>query len=308
LFVYVVILAIVRLGPKAVGFLFRFFLASFPFVLYVGLVSELQPLVAQHSARGVMGSPNLFDYLLGFGLPLLICAAGLTVRPGQWLKHYWQLVLWFVLSLGLAYFPFWFQRKIIFGAQIPLCILAGISFDLILTDLPWLRGRNWALASAASILVPLLIATPVYQLLAASKEVERNPNQTYYISNEMLAGLKFLKAHSSPDDVVFATYETSRLIPALSGNTVLWGHWAMSVDLEERRQWNAQLFNDSPNWQDYQRSSEFWGTGIRYILADGDLKRSIEENPDMWRVILTDSDIVYANAAVVVYKHRDRRS
>jgi hypothetical protein len=308
LFAYAVILTLARRGPNALGFLFRFFLASFPFVLYVALVSTLQPLVSRHSARGEMKSPGLLDYLLGFGLPLLICAAGLTVKPGQWLKRYWQLVLWFLLCLGFAFLPFWFQRKLIFGAHIPLCILAAISLDLILTRVSWLRSRNWASVSAAIFLSPLLIATPVYQLLNASREVRRNAGGSYYISNEMLEGLKFLEDHSRPNQIVFATYATSRLIPAFSGNTVLWGHWAMSVDLEERRKWNAQLFDDNPNWQDPRRSDDFWRTGIQYIFADGDLRNSIEQNPNMWRVILSDADKVFANNSVVIYKHRTGQS
>ncbi len=43
------------------------------------------------------------------------------------MKQYWQVVLWFLMSVVFAYFPFWFQRKLIFGAHIPLCILAAVS-------------------------------------------------------------------------------------------------------------------------------------------------------------------------------------
>jgi len=304
LFAYAVIIALARTGPGALGLLLRFFVASFPFVLYVVLVSILQPLVSQHSASGEMKSPHLVAYLLGFGLPLLICVLGLTMKPWDWLQRYWQLVLWFVLSLVFANLPWWFQRKIIFSAQVPLCILAAISLDLILTRASWPKSRNWTLVSGGIILLPLLIATPVYLLVSESREVRNNSNGAYYISNELLDGLNFLKNKSRPDDVVFATYDTSRLIPAFSGNTVLWGHWAMSVDLAEREGWNAHLFNDNPNWQDKQRSREFWGTGIQYILADGNLRESIEQNPDMWRVILDDADKVFVNSSVVIYKHR----
>jgi len=241
--------------------------------------------------------------VLGFGIPLLICVAGLAVKPRDWLKRHWELVLWFLLCLLFANLPWWFQRKIIFGAQIPLCILAAISLDLILTRVSWLRSRNWAVISGV-IIVPLLIATPVYLLSSESTEVRRNVDGTYYISDEMLQGLNFLKHGSRPNDIVFATYETSRLIPALAGNTVIWGHWAMSVDLEQRREWSAHLFGENPNWQDSHRSNAFWGTGIQYIFADGDLRASIEKNPDMWRVILNDADKVFANDSVVIYKHR----
>ncbi len=304
LFAYAVIITLVRRGPVAPGLLVRFFSAAFPFVLYVVLVSILQPLVSRHSASGEMKSPKFLAYALGFGLPLIICVAGLAVKPGQWLKRYWQLLLWFLMSLGFAYLPFWFQRKLILGAQIPLCILAGILLDLILARLSWLRARNWAMIGGAIIVAPLLIATPVFQLYSENQEIQQNPDGVYYIANELLAALNFLKHESKPDEVVFATYETSRLIPALSGNTVLWGHWAMSVDIEERRQWSARLFYENKKWEDKQRAIDFWGTGIGYIVADGDLKKSIEQDPEMWRIILADADKVFENSSVVIYKHR----
>jgi hypothetical protein len=290
------------------GLLGRFFSASFPFVLYVVLVSILQPLVSRHSTSGEMRSGSFVGCLLGFGLPLLICVAGLTVKPDQWVKRYWPLVLWFLLSLGFAYLPFWFQRKLIFGAQIPLCILAAISLDLILTRIPWLRSRNWALVICAIVFLPLLIATPVYQLLSASRKVRYNADSTYYISDDLLAGLKFLKERSRPQEVVFASLTTSRLIPAFSGNTVLWGHWAQAVDLQERKQWSAHLFSENPIGPDKQRSHEFWGTDIQYIFADGNLKKFIEQNPDRWRGILSDADQVFANPSVVIYRHRTEQS
>ncbi len=68
------------------------------------------------------------------------------------MKRYWQLVAWFVLSLALAYAPLWFQRKLIFGAQIPLCILAAISFDLLLAKCASGKTAKLALVAATVVL------------------------------------------------------------------------------------------------------------------------------------------------------------
>ena len=94
--------------------------------------------------------------------------AGFTVGGGRWMKEYWQLAIWFVMSLALAYLPFWFQRKLIFGAHIPLCILAAISFDLILAKCPRGRVRKLCLVAAVVVLLPLLASTPVYLLMNES--------------------------------------------------------------------------------------------------------------------------------------------
>ena len=62
-----------------------------------------------------MMSPPLAAYVLGFGIPLLLCGVGLALNRGQLLQRYWQIVLWFLLSVAFSYLPLWFQRKLIFG-------------------------------------------------------------------------------------------------------------------------------------------------------------------------------------------------
>ena len=112
---------------------------------------------------------------------------------------------------------------------------------------------------------------------------------------------------SKPGDVVFATVETSRLIPGLAGNTVVWGHWAQSVDLEARRNWITNLFNARADWTARNRASEFWGTNVQYIFADGSLKQSLEQGRNRWQVILDEADGVFTNRAVTIFKHRSGR-
>ncbi len=251
-----------------------------------------------------MDSPRFDFYLSGFGLPLLIWAMGWPIGRGRWMKRYWQLVVWFGLSLGLAYAPLWFQRKLIFGAHVPLCILAAISFDLLLAKCSSARMARWALAASAVVLAPLLVLTQVYLLVALDREVQRNIDGVYYISRDMDAGLKFLKQHSNPDQIVLATVGTSLLIPAYSGNTVVWGHWAMTIDREEREAWSQDLFDRPQNWDDEARARDFWSSGVEYIFADGILRSGMETAPWEWRVILKDADEVFRNNTVVIYRRR----
>jgi hypothetical protein len=204
----------------------------------------------------------------------------------------------------LAYFPFWFQRKLIFGAHIPLCIVAAISLDLLLNRFSKSRSRGWVTAVAAIIFLPLLVSTPVYLLANENREVRNNTDGYYYISNDVMDGLQFLKTQTKPGDVVFGTVETSRLIPGLAGNTVVWGHWAQSVDMTQRHNWITNLFNEHADWTDPARAREFWGTDIQYIFADDSLKQSLEQGRRRWQVILNEADAVFTNRLVVIYKHR----
>jgi hypothetical protein len=306
LFTFTVLITVARRKASALNCLSRYFLAAIPFVVYVGLVAASQPLISRHDSLGKMDSPALATYALGFGLPLLFCLAGLAVGRERLVKRCWPVMLWFGLSVTLAYFPFWFQRKLIFGAHIPLCIVAAISLDLLLNQSTNSRTRGRVVAVAAAVFLPLLVSTPVYLLAGENREVRNNADGAYYISNDVMDGMRFLKTRTQSGDVVFSTVETSRLIPGLAGNTVLWGHWAQSVDLAERQDWITQLFNEHADWANTNRAREFWGTDIQYIFADGEFKQSLEQGRRQWQVILNEADEVFTNRSVVIYKHRGR--
>jgi len=198
----------------------------------------------------------------------------------------------------------WFQRKLIFGAHIPLCLLAALSFDLLLAKVAKPSLRKVSLAVAVVVMLPLLTITPIAVLSMSSGYVKENAEGAYYLSPDMVSALKFLKQQNDPDGIVLASIATSRAIPGLAGNTVVWGHWAMSVDLAARTEWYSKLFNRPQNWDDEQRNRDFWGSGIRYIFADGNLRLAIQRNPWKWNVILKDADEVFQNDTVVIYKRR----
>jgi hypothetical protein len=301
---FAIVVTIARNRVKAFGYLCRYFAAALPFAVYEALVSILHPIVSRHSALGEMKSPPLVGYALGFGLPLLMFIAALIVERGRFAKRYWQIVLWFFLCLALAYLPVWFQRKLIFGAQVPLAIMAGVAFGWMLTRCSVTATRRLALIVLAIALIPVLAATPAYLLIQKDKEVKENVDDAYFANSDLIEGLKVLRALSKPNDVVFAEPATSRLIPAFSGNTTIWGHWAMSVDYEERRRWLESLLHPRSGWDDKARSREFWSTDIRFILADKGFKRSLDESPFVWRVILEDAEKVFENGSVVIYRHR----
>ena len=305
LFAFAVLITVLRQKASAPAYLSRYFLAAIPFVAYVGLVAVFNPLVSRHDSAGEMFSPSPATYALGFGLPLLFCVVGLAVEREQLVNRCWPVMLWFVLAAVLAYFPFWFQRKLIFGAQIPLSIVAAISLDLLLNRFSNFQTRGRATAVAAIVFLPMLVSTPVYLLAGERREVRDNADGYYYVSDDVGNGLQFLKNQTKPSDVVFATVETSRLIPGLAGNTVVWGHWAQSVNLTERQIWITNLFNAHADWADTNRAREFWGTDIQYIFADGKFKQSLEQGPRQWRVILGDTDAVFTNRQVTIYKHRN---
>jgi hypothetical protein len=302
LFALTAIVTIGRRKMEAVGYLWRYSAASVPFLIYVATLSWRNPLLAQHSVTGAMKSPPLIECALGFGLPLLVFLAGLVVLRNLVLKKYWQLVLWFFLAVILAYFPFWFQRKLIFGAQIPICLIAAVVFEWAVTRWAPERKRTLIRVMAMIFCLPLLTVTTAYLLVTEQQTIKTNPDNAYFVENELIDGLKILRERAKPDDVVLATPATSRLIPALAGNTVVWGHWAMSIDYKERQTALARTIEMGSDASDETRASAFWDNGIQFIFADGKLKQHIERDPAVWEAILRNAQKIFENGSVVIYQ------
>ena len=296
--------SLLRRKADALGYLWRYFLAVLPFIFWVAATAISNPIVSLHNAIGEMKSSSVTSYLAGFGLTLLLCAAGLYVGRGHMFKRCWQFIVWFTLSVALSYLPFWFQRKLIFGAHIPLCIVGGIAFDAIMAKWFGPRTRPWAMAASALVLLPVMASTQLYNLAAENSAIKVNKGSAYYISNDTIRGLKFLKDAGSPRDIVFASLATSSFIPAFSGNTVVWGHWAMSVDFKERQKWFASISSTSSNWSDDRRCREFWGAGIEYIFADGDFYQALKGPVWPWGAILAEAEKAFENGSVMIFRHR----
>ncbi len=302
LLAFAAILTVVRCGIKSIGYFGRYLGSALPFLIYMFWVSQSNRLVLQHSVQGAMKSPHPIVYAIGFGLPLVFVAVGLVVRGKLLLIHYWHILVWFLLSAVLAFFPFWYQRKLVFGAHIALCILAAVVFDSILSAIASRQLRRIAMFASAIIFMPLLAVTPAYLAYRQRQEVKQNRDGAYYISDAMMEALRALRKESKPDEVTIALYSTSRLIAAFAGNTVVWGHWAMSIDLKERQKWTQKLFSSQADWSDVNRAAQFWGDNAQLLFADGPLKQSIELHPYQWEVILKGATKIFENASVVIYR------
>jgi hypothetical protein len=204
--------------------------------------------------------------------------------------------------MTLAYFPFWFQTKLVFGAQIPLCIVGGAAVGSIMHNYLSVSTRRWLPISLAVISIPLIASTPIHILFKLQRFLAANDQDSYFITDDVMKGFDFLSSRNTPNDLVFADISTSRLIPAFSGNTVLWGHWAQTIDLQDRGKWLQSLFNPQSDWNDQSRRITFWGSGIEYIFATAELKQNLDAFPSHWRVILMGSPKVFENPSVIIYQ------
>jgi hypothetical protein len=270
LFTLAAAVALIRRRSRAFGLLVRYYGFAIPFVAVVFLISRLHPLASEHSASGEMTSPYWTAQALGFGLPLLLAFAGVVAARGAVVKKFLVPVAWIVLALVSSHLPFWFQRKLIFGAHVPIGILAGVAWAMFAAKIsePW---RTSVIAAAALLTAALTLPTQIFHLLLDREIVRRNDERAYYMSDGLREAMHFLRAESAPADLVFAAGSTSTLVPAFAGNTVLWGHWAMSVDLSQTLRWKDAVFEKGAT---EAAGRELRKAGVKYVLVDDAFRES----------------------------------
>lgn len=186
-------------------------------------------------------SPPLTGYLLGYGLifALALAAAVYAVRAAFFRREhegsdaFLLLVIWAGLSLALAYLPVAFQRKLIEGLDVALCLLAA-----------WLVAQVWgrrlsrsSFAVASFALVALSVPSNLFVVADGLAGMRANsrlmisyllpPN---YLTSGELAALDWLAVHTTERDAVLASKLFAVYIPAHAPCRVVSGHWGETVD------------------------------------------------------------------------------
>lgn len=290
------VIVVIRLRSRAAGFVLRFLLSSLPLVLIPFLISKLHPLASLHGIHGSMSSPPLWAYLFGFGLPLVFAGTGILLERLSFVRKYHILFLWAAIGIFFCYAPSWFQRSCIFSLHVPICLLAGLSLGIVKSKLMQARAGIWVLSSSLVVLFPLLVSTQIFILIQEREEVRANINGHYYVSESLMNGMRYLRENSSPNDIVFASMSTSTLIPVFSGNTVIQGHWAMSVDIKERLDWLNSIATQKSGEYTHRQFHEL---GIKYLFIDGVNKQLLTAEDPSW--LVAGARKVFENDDVIIF-------
>lgn len=125
----------------------------------------------------------------------------------------------------------------------------------------------------------------------------------YYVSNDLTSVLEYLKRNTSPSEVVLASYKSSRLIPGLAGNTVVWGHWAQTVDLKAQIARLGPVLSLNSGLDDAARAAGFWGDGVRYAVIDPWLLEQLGGRMPPW--LSSSGQVVFQHGDLIVLRHAD---
>lgn len=236
-------------------------LLSFP-SFYFLILSKLSPTYREWTQFRQPSFPFL-DTLLTYGLLLIFALWGAvrtfsaekeTRLETEKLKF---LVFWAGISLLSVRLPFTFQRRLIMGTHIPLAILGGVGIKAILGDVKkkFLVGL---------FLVLLTVPQNIYFVFNQIEQIREN-SSVYYLSQQKIASLLWLKANSNHNEAVLSNPSAGIMIPAIAGNRVFLGNWA-ALKTEEKARWISKFYDEKIT--DEERKGFLSENRIDYLYFD----------------------------------------
>jgi len=260
-------------GAAALGLMLIF---QAPIVLYYYLLFTHNPVFYGWAAQNLTLSPPLPHYVVGAGLVGFLAVFGAVTPKVPILKKVFPLS-WAILALVLAYGPWNFQRRLTEGWMLAGGILASWGWHRVLEpSFPnFLKRRigplRFALVATASISNLVLLGLAFYGAFTGHPDL--------FYPSEVTKAVDWLKAHSTPADVILSSYLTGNLIPARIGRKVFIGHEMETIDFARKKELMQAFFTQMPGeercalLEKYGISLIFFGPYERAIghLSPGEL-------------------------------------
>ncbi|HUW96918.1 MAG TPA: hypothetical protein VMW58_14135 [Anaerolineae bacterium] len=278
-----------------------------PLLAYYYRALSSQPVFQSWAAQTVLPSPSILHLFLGYGVVSLMAIGGLVHVIRERDERGMLLVAWVASIIVLTYLPFSFQRKMVEGLHVPLCILATIGlFEYLLPGAlgsDWLtrfaRWRGYRRDGLRRLLVfSIIVATfpsNLCVLASASSLVLQHDAELFHRRHEVEA-IDWLEAHTQRSDTVLASYEMGRLIPARAGNVVFMGHIIETVQVEHKREL-AEAFFQADTSDDWRRAL-LMEYGVRYVFHGPEERQVGDLDPSTCEYLTP----VYRNPEVTIYR------
>jgi hypothetical protein len=278
-----------------------------PLLIYYYHALTSDPVFQSWAAQTILPSPPVQHLLLGYGIVFLLALGGLAGAIRQKNERNMLLVSWVTGALVLTYLPFNFQRRMVEGLHVPLCILATLGlFDYLLPlalDSSWLkrfaRWRGYGRPGLRRLLLLSIIMVTLPSSLglvaAHSASILSNDPSLYFGQREVEA-VVWLEENTNRTDTVLACPRIGLLIPTRAGNRVFLGHPVETRGAGQKNRLLQEFFRDSSG-DDFRRNllREY---GIRYVFY-GPREQQLGDLDPLEASYLTPA---YTNSSVTIYR------
>ncbi len=291
------------------------FALAAPLLLYYALTLYTNPVFRAWDVQAVTPSPPLPHYLIAYGPMLLL--AGLYAwkqlalswpKEPQAQKDRLLLWVWILTVCLLLYAPLNPQRRFVQGVHVPLSILTALGFVVVV--LPWLwqtrplqallshprynrQGMTRLLTLA--FLVFMSLSNGYLWLSVSVSSVVQQPDPLFRPAAEIEA-VAWVRQNIDPMAIFIGDYQTGNLIPAQAGQRVVLGHWAETVDYEQRTAEVAQFYQAATS--DAWRLDLLEQYGVDYVWW-GPRERELGDFLPETAVYLTP---IYQNETITIFR------
>jgi len=271
--------------------------------VYSVILTTVDPLweevLAQFANAGVY-SPSPPHMVVLFGFPLIVAVAtgiGLACRK-QWSEGNLFVVGWFLAGAALNYIPTDFQIHMLNSWQIPMMILVtkGLHDFIVPAIADWRPGvGEKASLWAVTVFVIAVLPTNLYLWAWRFVDLDRH-DYPYYLHQDDVAAMGWLRDNTSPDGVVLCSLTVGQYVPALSGNTAFLAHWAQTVDFYDKSERVARFFDAEVD--DAERLETLQTFGVDYVFY-GPAEQALGEYDPVTSPLF---DLAFSTPKVQVYR------
>jgi hypothetical protein len=271
---------------RRIKFLVLGVIGGLPYLVYQFWALTSDPILSQWTVQNLTPAPVIWNLILSLS-PVIIVAAFAIIQYQRLVSdHKFMVVIWFLVSLILAYLPFALQRRFLVGIYIVSSLLAVLVI-LVISKNPSTQSRIYRI-----ILCLSLPGAAIILLVMASGIISRAPS--LYLTKSENNALNWLANNSPKGSLVIASPELGNFIPARSGNCVIYGHEFESINSEERSSALISFYSGEDNTLLMDQIPD--NVNIIYLLY-GPRERKLG-SPDL----LQDLPVAYSSDDVIVYE------
>jgi hypothetical protein len=174
--------------------------------------------LATYSAQNLLPSPMPHELLVDLGPTLLLAVGGACLLRGRVAPF--GLLLWVLFGLVAMYLPVPYQRRLSFGLQPALAMLAGNALVAFAASLEvrravWLRLGVVGTAAVGTLLLLVSMVASTFQ---------NSPLPVYRSTQDLDVAANWLDVQVQPGDVILADWPTSNYLAPRTPARVFGGH------------------------------------------------------------------------------------
>jgi hypothetical protein len=174
--------------------------------------------VATYSSQNQLPSPAPHELLVDLGVTLLLALGGALLLRGRVAPF--GLLLWLLLALIAMYLPVPYQRRLGFGVQPALAVLAATA---LLAACGVLSARR-AAALRLGVVAAAASGTLLVLVSVVASGFTNGPLPIYRSTRDLDAAAVWLNARVQPDDVILADWDASNYLAPRTPARVFGGH------------------------------------------------------------------------------------